>query len=129
MLIVRSEFNFDAIRENIENNKSSWFRDIYGVNILNEKDIKFFIQESNVNERHNFINDLIRWIKKISSHEKLMKCSFEISFIEENVKTDFIENNTKLPVLIKFALIKYVLINNNFYSYVGNIEDLNCVKV
>lgn len=127
MLLIRNQFNLANIEEQVQSNKDSWFNDIYGINILNNDEVLSFINQSSLSERNNFLNDMIRWIKSISSSTNLRKCSFEISFIEKVNDESFL-NNLNLKE-VNFIIVKYVFINNEYYVYVGNVEDTTFIKI
>lgn len=131
MLLIRNEFNLETIKDEVNSNKSSWFNEIYNVDILNHNQITSFLKKASLVEKHHFLNDMVRWIKKISSTAKLKMCSFEISFIEEISDENILHIlNKDLNIKgLKFLILKYVFINNEYYVYVGNVEDTTFIKI
>lgn len=127
MLLIRNQFNINNIENEILENKQSWFNEIYGINILKNGDIISFLNNTSFSEKHNFLNDMVRWIKSISSPINLKGCSFEISFIEETPDENVFENINLKGV--KFVIVKYVFINSEYYVYIGNVEDTTFIKI
>lgn len=127
MLLIRNQFNLKSIENEIHENEKSWFNEIYGVNIFKNEDIISFLNETSLSEKHNFLNDMVRWIKSISTPMNLTRCSFEVSFIEE-IRDENVWENIDLKG-VKFVIVKYVLINNEYYVYIGNVEDTTFIKI